>query len=129
MPMVLHWIFLGKVSFFGVVLVVSGINCLCSSLSDEASIKFRPKQPLKITKAISRPSVATKPNPTNLNPSIHSTDLNPGIRVPHVRQEPVLLEKASHIETQVTESDVNVQTNSNHSEVEVLVLICIASLI
>lgn len=89
-----------------------------SNANDEASIKFRPKQPLKITKAISRPSVATKPNPTNLNPSIHSTDLNPGIQVPHVRQEPVLLEKASHIETQVTESDVNVQTNSNHSEVE-----------
>lgn len=112
-----------------VVSVVAGINCLCSSLSDEASIKFRPKQPLKMTKAISRPSVATKPNPANLDPSIHSTDLNPGSQVSHVRQEPVFPEKASHIESQVIEIDVNLQTNPNHTEVEVKVLVYIAFLI
>ncbi|KAH7682804.1 transcription factor TFIIIB component B'' protein [Dioscorea alata] len=89
-----------------------------STANDEASIKFRPKQPLKMTKPISRPSVATKPNPANLDPSIHSTDLNPGSQVPHVRQEAVFPEKASHIEAQVTESDANVQTNPNYSEVE-----------
>ncbi|KAH7682806.1 transcription factor TFIIIB component B'' protein [Dioscorea alata] len=71
-----------------------------------------------MTKPISRPSVATKPNPANLDPSIHSTDLNPGSQVPHVRQEAVFPEKASHIEAQVTESDANVQTNPNYSEVE-----------
>ncbi|XP_039126430.1 transcription factor TFIIIB component B'' isoform X2 [Dioscorea cayenensis subsp. rotundata] len=89
-----------------------------STANDEASIKFRPKQPLKMTKVISRPSVATKPNPANLDPSIHSTDLNSGSQVSHVRQEPVFPEKASHIESQVIEIDVNLQTNPNHTEVE-----------
>ncbi|KAJ0989051.1 hypothetical protein J5N97_007407 [Dioscorea zingiberensis] len=97
-----------------------------ANANDGAPGKFRPKRHPKTTKPVPAPSDATKPNPANLDPPIHSTDLHPpeaissecGIQGLHSMQEPALLEEASHVEGQIPESDANVQTDLNHSEVE-----------